>query len=162
MGMVAYLRPATSEEVAALAADPDLLASFMFEGEGGTIDFDKAWHALHFMLTGNSGRTDSPASILATDDEHLLGTDEFGLGGYWLILPQQVKAFATELAGITDDDLAGRFDPTAMVDQHVYLSDMFAEEGSDALPYIMQGIPALRELTLKAGDEDAYIVGSLM
>jgi hypothetical protein len=98
MSMIAYIRAASQEEVATLAADPARLDAIMFKSDGKTIDFDKAWHALHFMLTGDSGRTDHPASILLTDDDHLHGADEMGFGGYWLIAPDQVKAFAGQLA----------------------------------------------------------------
>ncbi|WP_252492921.1 DUF1877 family protein, partial [Escherichia coli] len=83
MGMVVYLYRATADEVAGLAAAPDMVHETIFAEDAGErlVDFDKAWHALHFMLTGDAGSTDHPLSILVGTDEELIGTDEHGFGG---------------------------------------------------------------------------------
>ena len=161
--MVAYLRRATPETVSALATGSLKPQTVMFDGpEDGLIDCDKAWHALHFMLTGDPGHSDHPMSVLVRDDAYLIGADEVGLGGYWLIEPAQVQRLHAELDGLTDEAIARRYDPVAMAAEHVYLSDMFEEEGGAALPYVMQGVPKLRAVSRAAADAGDYIIGMLI
>ena len=161
MSMVNYLRRATADEVAGLSADPSQLSELVFSEahEDRVIDFDRAWHALHFLLTGYSGWSEHPLNMLVTDDAHLIGTNEHGFGGYWLIDPAGVRTFADALAEISDDDLASRYDPAAMTAEYIYMSDVFEEEGSEALPYIMQGVPDLRNFARAAADDGNYVIG---
>ena len=165
MSMIVYLREATPTDVARLASEPDELDDFMFavqpEG-GGPVDFDKAWHALHFMLTGGSGYSDSPLSVLTTTDDRLIGADEFGFGGYWLIEADRVRALASELAAISDEQLASRYDPQAMLREHIYIGEVFADEGNDALPYLMQGVGEFRKLAARAAGAGNSIIGCMV
>ncbi|QDX26268.1 DUF1877 family protein [Sphingomonas suaedae] len=163
MSMVVYLRRATADEVAHLAANPDAVHEMVFSesADGRLVDFDKAWHALHFMLTGDAGKTGHPLSVLVATDEELIGTDENGFGGYWQFDPARVSAFADALAAVSDDELAQRYDPATMVREYVYLADVFEEEGEEALPYVMQGVPALRRFADEAVRDNNYVIGIL-
>jgi len=161
MGMVIYLYRATAGEVESFAADADAVGETIFDNgvRDRVIDFDKAWHALHFMLTGDAGRSAHPLTMLVTDDAHMLGTDERGFGGYWLIEPSAVRAFADALAAISDEALAARYDPAAMVANDLYMSDYFEHEGSEGLSYIMQWVPNLRSFSRAAADAGDYVIG---
>ncbi|MEN3747149.1 YfbM family protein [Sphingomonas sp. HF-S3] len=163
MGMVVYLRRLTAEQLKGIQENPEDLERFVFSGEDGTevIDFDKAWHALHFMMTGNAGMTSHPLSVLVADDRNMIGTDELGLGGYWLLDPQRVDQFARTLEQLSDDDLIKTFDPTRMVADNVYLSEFFVEEAEEALPYIMQGVPRFRAFAEAASRDGDHVIGIL-
>ncbi|PKP93684.1 MAG: DUF1877 domain-containing protein [Alphaproteobacteria bacterium HGW-Alphaproteobacteria-16] len=163
MSMVVYLRRATADEVANLVANPGAVHETIFSesADGRLVDFDKAWHALHFMLTGDAGKTEHPLSVLVATDEDLIGTDENGFGGYWQFDPVRIRAFADALAAISDDELAQRYNPAAMVTEYVYLADLFEEEGEEALSYVMQGVPALRRFADEAVRDNNYVLGIL-
>ena len=163
MGMVVYLRRASADEVARLDQEPGSIDEVLFS-EGSSdrlIDFDKAWHALHFMLTGESGVAAHPLNLLVASEEELRGADEMGFGGYWLAEPGDVHRFAASLSELSDEAIASKYDPAAMSTEHVYLSDVFEEEGAEALPYILQGLPRLRALAAKASHNNDYIIGAL-
>lgn len=154
MGMVIHLRRASPADVARLTADPTLWESFAFEqGDEGVdlIEFDKAWHALHFMLVGAAGNTGDPLGIIVEDSD-MFGTDEHGFGGFSVVHPEQIKAFNVALQTISDVELERRYDPAAMVREDVYLADFFADEGAEALEYVMQGVPALRRFAASAAE----------
>ena len=163
MGMVAYLCRASADEVGAVRNNPDSVDDFIFDDAraGRCVDFDKAWHALHFMLTGEAGSTDHPLNLLVASDPELEGTDELGFGGYWLTEPDRVRRFSAALSEISDVDLAGRYDPAAMVAEDIYLSDVFEDEGLEALPYVLQGVAGLRRLAAEAAQGGDYIIGIL-
>lgn len=162
MGMVVYLYRATADEVENLAAAPDTVHEIIFDegNEDRLVHFDKAWHALHFMLTGDAGSTGHALDLIISGEE-LLGTDENGFGGYWLASPAKVRAFAEALAALSDGALAARYDPAAMDAEQVYLADVFEEEGDEALPYILQGVPALRKFAREAADGGNHVIGVL-
>ena len=146
MSMVIYLRRATAADIARLTDSPSDFERFAFEdGDQADhiIDFDKAWDALDFLLTGTPRTTDDPLAIIAADGE-LFGVDEHGFGGFSIISPDRMAAFARALEAVSDEQLAARYDPAAMEREDIYLADFFVEEGADALDYILQGVPALR------------------
>lgn len=158
MGMVIVLRRASAADIERLVANHDDWESFAFEEgdqEKDVVDFDKAWHALHFMLTGAAYNTDSALGIIVNDGE-TYGADEHGFGGFTIVSPEQMRAFDRALQQIGDAELASRFDSSAMAQNDIYLADAFTQEmREEALEYILQSLPALRELSAscaKAGD----------
>jgi len=161
MGMVVCLRGASAEDLAVLRSDPDAADGYLFSQDayeaGDVIDFDKAWHALHFMLTGQVEETDHPLSFLLKDPERL-GTDN-GYGGPWILSPERTAKFHAELEKLSDEQIIERYDPAAMVAADVYLADTFADEGEEAIEYIMQGVPALRALLNRCANSGSCIIG---
>ncbi|KQN36617.1 hypothetical protein ASG37_13600 [Sphingomonas sp. Leaf407] len=145
MGMVIYLRRAGDADLDRLVADPSVFETFVFD-EGvenlDLVDFDMGWHALHYLLTGSADDVGHPLGlIIAALPE--LGADENGEGGIGLIAPERMKAFADALDAQDDATIARRFDQKAMMKADVYLADTFV--GGDAIDYILQGLPALRQ-----------------
>jgi Domain of unknown function (DUF1877) len=144
MGMVIYLRRAGDADLDRLIADPSVFEDFVFEEAVENldlIDFDEAWHAVHYLLTGSADDLGHPLGIIIAALPEL-GADDHGEGGIGLIAPERMRAFADALDGLDDTALARRFDPRAMVKADVYQADTFV--GDDALDYVMQGVPALR------------------
>ena len=148
MGMVMYLRQASPSDIARVGDDPEAAVDFVFAEEGGAelVDFDKGWQALHYLLTGDPYSSDSPLDIIAGDAPQI-GDDSIERSPAWLITPDRMVAFATALAGTTDEEFASRYDLDDMVAKDIYIADAF--DGLDrveALQYILQGMPALRAL----------------
>jgi hypothetical protein len=73
MSMIAMFRLARGEEIERLLASPEAIEEFLEEdpdseeeGEdpGGSLDIDKAWHGLHFLLTGTAWEGTSPLDFI--------------------------------------------------------------------------------------------------
>ncbi|KZE11522.1 MULTISPECIES: YfbM family protein [Sphingomonas] len=146
MGMVIYLRRAGQSDLDRLIADPSVFEEFVFEEAVENldlVDFDKAWHAVHYLLTGSADDVGHPLGIIIAALPEL-GADENGEGGIGLISPPMMRAFADALDRLDDATLERRYDPPAMLRADVYLADVFVDEGAEALEYVMQGVPALR------------------
>jgi hypothetical protein len=150
MGMVMYLRRASLSDIAALRRNPAQVHEFAFEdgdAEADLIDFDKAWHALHFMLTGAEYDSDSPLGIIAGKAEEVGGEVE-GQDGFWIISSEDMQAFDTAFRQIDDAALSARYDNAAMLEHDIYLADAFTEDGAEfALEYILQNVPAFRRFS---------------
>lgn len=153
--MVIYLRRASAADVERIRANPTSLEHFVFEQGEHRIDligFDKAWHALHFMLTGQAYGRDHPLGIIA-DETPTEGTDENGFGGFSVIEPSRLAIFAEKLSEVTDEALAARFDPQAMLAADIYIADAFVEDDPvEAVEYILQGLPDLRQFVTSCSE----------
>jgi hypothetical protein len=61
-----------------------------------------------------------------------------------------MKRLAQALGALSDDELAGRYDPAAWRANDIYRGDMFVEHdeenSAETREYVMQGVPALRRL----------------
>ncbi len=166
--MVIYLRRASPADIARIGEDTDAAERFAFE-EGDPdrdlVDFDVAWHAVHFMLCGDSDDSSHPLGIIACRLPEL-GLDANGFGGFSVIAPEGMKEFADALAALDDDELASRYNPQAWMDHELYRGDMFvehdAEDPGETRAYVMQGVPALRRLAASCaanGDGAIRILG---
>ena len=146
MGMRLYLRRV--EDVPALwekVADPDEFYDFLNEPEAGDlVDLDKAWQAIHFLLTGSAWEGSGPLTFLLHAGSPI--GEDFGYGPTRLASPIEVRAFRDALAALDDSELQRRYDPAAMAAEDVYIADSLAEEGETGWQYVMQSIPALRSL----------------
>lgn len=144
-----YLRRATPAELDGFVREPARAEDFVFPEDGdnadaGLIEFDRAWQALHFMLTGNAYGSGHPLGIIA-DETPFIRTGDIGSFEFSIVTPERMAVFAAALREIDDEALAARYDPAAMMAADVYLADIFLDEGPDALDYVMQGVPALRK-----------------
>ncbi|MHC9417150.1 DUF1877 family protein [Sphingomonas citri] len=147
--MVIYLRRATPAEIERFSADPASAEPFFFPDAGGgddaaLIDFDKAWDALHFLFTEGKTSGDHPLGLIA-EKTPFLRTGPVGSFEFSIVTPERLAVFAAALAQVDDRTLRHRYDPAAMADAEVYLADDFLDDGPDALDYIMQSVPALRQ-----------------
>jgi hypothetical protein len=147
MSMILYMRRASE-------ADPESTASFFFaknaHADGDLIDFDKAWQAVHFTLSGSEYESEGPLGAMLSQGR-TVGID-LGYGQPWVITSDRMRAFSEALSTLADDDIRQRYDPAAMVANDIYIADAFAEEPDEGLNYLMQGIPALRRFANKCSE----------
>lgn len=79
------------------------------------LDLDKAWHGLHFLLTGTADGGDEPANHLLHGGEPLDDDGEVRALG-----ANEVRRFAEHLSAITPAELARRYDPERMTELDIY------------------------------------------
>lgn len=65
MSMVAVLRPASDEQLEELFARPEAIEELLDEPSSEEVDIDKAWHGLHYLLTGTAWEGAPPLNFLA-------------------------------------------------------------------------------------------------
>jgi hypothetical protein len=160
MGMVWVARLANDLEVARLRRNPDTICDFVNSAEayatGDTIDLEKHWHAIHFLLTGSSGATESPLSMILGNFEEV-GPD-YGYGPAWFAPRDVLQGFHAALSSLSQEDLAARYDPDAMVRAQVYIAHSLADEGEEGLKFLLEDIERLRAFAAKgaAGSMNAF------
>jgi hypothetical protein len=99
------------------------------------VDLDKAWHGIHFLLTGSVEPNDSLASKVIMGGENI-GPDR-GYGPAQLLKPAEVKAIADLLEHTTPEMLRERFRPKEMTQSGVYPAVIWERDGDEALEYVL-------------------------
>ena len=87
-------------------------------GQTPSVHLEKAWHGLHFLLTGSAGESGVPLGFLLEGGQEV-GEDD-GYGAPRLFQPGDVEQINAALAQISDDELWGRFDPELMEAESIY------------------------------------------
>lgn len=85
-----------------------------------SVHLEKAWHGLHYLLTGSASEGDLPLAFLLQGGEEI-GEDD-GYGPPRLFSHEQVRELDAALSPISDDELWNRFDPAQMSAEGVYPS----------------------------------------
>ena len=155
MGMAACFIAIDKDAVMSFRANPDSLEEFLndqFESEEPTniVDVDKAWHCIHFMLTGQADGGDEPLSWAILGGEETGG--DAGYGPARILTPDQVRTLSSALASIDKVAFSSRYDPLAMKRADVYLSEMCVRDGDEALVYIVDNYLALTDFYRDAAE----------
>lgn len=127
MGMYCELHALPSAAAAELG-EPGRLQSILGLGHesGGeqpagsparSVDLQKSWHGLNYLLTGGVGGDPLPLGFLINGEP--IGED-LGYGPALLHPPEVVHEMHAALAGVSDDDFWRRFDPAAMEREGIY------------------------------------------
>jgi hypothetical protein len=95
---------------------------------------DRAWHAIHFLLTGTADGGPDPECLLLNGGRELVGWELGNPPNRWLS-PDEVSRFAACLSGITAETLKRRWNLPAMVAAEVYGADLWDDDGS-GLAYV--------------------------
>jgi len=161
MGMVGYLVALPESKLAELRANEDLVEEFLFPDDGdsepeNSIDIDKAWHGIHFLLTGEAEGGPEPLSLAVIGGEEF-GPD-LGYGPPSFLTPAEVKAIAEALKPLGRTELAARFDPQEMERKEIYPEVIWTRDGDDALDYVIENYEVLRDMYLEAAARGDAII----
>jgi Domain of unknown function (DUF1877) len=161
--MVMCLRLASPDDVDRLVGSPDDVFDFVNSDEayqsGTSLDFDKEWHAVHFLLTKSGGATDDALSLLIGNHPEV-GPDH-GYGPAWLAPAEKLAAFHDALAVISNEALAAAYDSAAMVAEDVYIADTLHEEGEESVGFLLEHVDKLRTFSARGKATGSAMFGLL-
>lgn len=128
-------RPSPVDSVVALEMAAD---------EGIATDLDKAWHGIHYLLTGDGSEGESPASFLVSGGTYV-GDVDVGYGPARAFTSGQTREALALLNQISDDELRRRFNPADMLAKQIYPEIWDRDPGKqDTLGYLMEYVRILR------------------
>jgi|SRR5262252_1891017 len=167
MSVIVYFRRLPNRDLERLLAEPELARGYLYfgdqtEDEEGfgpfvELDTDKAWHGIHFLLTGSAGGDDRPECFICTGGRRV-GDDDLPARGF---ASSEVKQIAEMLATADEAKLRSRFDPHVMTMDDVYPSDIWKgwSPEDDALGYLIDYYTKLRKFIMDAAQaDDALLV----
>ena len=115
------------------------------EDEGIDTDLDKAWHGIHFLLTGAGWAGEPPIDFLVAGGQ-AVGAEDLGYGPGRVFSSADVRRIHAVVAAISDEELTRRYSPAAMEEADIYprIWDRPPEAG-DAREYVLSYVTTLRE-----------------
>jgi len=125
----------SSADASTFQKDASKLMAFLSQtNHEGALDIDKAWHGIHYLLTGSANATRGPASLAILGGKEI-GVD-LGYGPARLLSPSQVKEVAALLKQETVEKLRGRYAPKSMKKLEIY-PDIWVRDGNEARDYLL-------------------------
>jgi len=159
MGMRAGLAAITASKLDTLQDNPDGLSEIVFAAAtsrgAGTIDLDKNWHALHYLLTGAAWGGDPPLGLAILGGKDI--GEDMGYGPARFVTPAQVVDVADALSTLTEDELTRRCDSTDMAAKRIYPT-VWENATAEEFSYLVQSLRPLQQFYAKAAkDGDAVL-----
>jgi hypothetical protein len=145
LGWLLRLTPITITEVDPESGDD---AAYPPPDPDRSIDIEKAWHGLHFLLTGTADEGEEPACYLLRGGEDL---DDEGL--IRALRPGQVRRFSQYLSTLGADELARRYDPERMTALEIYPDAIWRRKAApdeSPLEWLIAGFDEVRQFVDKA------------
>lgn len=147
MGIAVCFAAVAPDMLARLRAAPDEIEGYLMPDDDeddeppNSTDVDKAWHGIHYLLTGSAweGREPFRWAIMGATD---IGPD-LGMGSARCLTPEQVIRLSAALDSLTTDELSARFDPQDMQDKGIYPDVIWVRDGEDALDYLLGNLTHL-------------------
>jgi hypothetical protein len=124
-----------------------------------SVDLDKAWHGIHYLLTGSAEPNDTIASKVIFGGESI-GRDA-GYGPAQLLKPDEVKAIAQLLDATPPEVLQKRFKPEEMTRAKVYPSVIWVRDGDEALKYLLDNYKNLVAFYKRAAERGQAVIFAL-
>ena len=124
MSMIGNLRKIEDAELARLLARPDEIGRYLY-GEPDhyqnrrDIDLDKAWHGIHFVLTGSAWGGEPPLNFLVSGGTEV-GEVDVGYGPARAFTSVEVRQIHEALARIPPEEFVRRINLSALADAGIY------------------------------------------
>lgn len=120
------------------------------DGEGIDTDLDKAWHGIHFLLTGTAWAGEPPLDFLVEGGQ-TVGAEDLGYGPGRVFSAAEVRGIHAAVAAISDEELARRYSPAALKEADIYPDIWDRDPGADdAREYVLSYVTTLREFLANA------------
>jgi hypothetical protein len=138
MSMTGNFMAIPAETLNSLIGDPSVILEVIYPDEGQArrsnhLDVDKAWHGIHYLLTGEAWGGEAPLATAVLGGTEI--GENFGYGPTRYLAPDEVKTVAAALDSIPSGELAKRFSPEMLQTAEIYPHGPWADE---ALGYLLR------------------------
>jgi hypothetical protein len=146
MGMAQCFVAVSTETLRELRKHPETIDAYLHPDDGDSeppnyLDVDKAWHGIHYLLTGTAFEGSGPGALAVFG-----GTEfgpEVGYGPARFLEPEQVRQVSDHLSTLPLERLKSAFDPRDMAAKEIYPEVIWLRDGSEALEYLLENYQQL-------------------
>jgi hypothetical protein len=143
------------------AFDEESFVEWLETRDGDSFDVDKAWHAVHFTLTGDAWSTDGPLGQVVLGGEPF--GEDIGYGPARWMPPDAVAAIAERLTALRPEEFEQRLDFAALAANDIYPSIWDRDPATDQLVEFVRGAyETLRDRYARAARAGQGFVISLL
>ncbi len=154
MSMVMSFLAVEEAQGVALMQDPAGIVDFLESASGPSLYIDKAWHGIHFLLSGEAWGDDLPLGFIVGGE--YIGEEDVGYGPARFLSSAQVAQIADALAPISRADLMGRWDARAVRDADIYAVNADDYDGEEE--YLGGYYEAVKDFVKTAADAQQSLI----
>lgn len=150
MSMIGNLRAANDDTINKLLGEPAGIHDFLYTEDAeaaDTIDLDKAWHTIHFILTDSAWEGDFPHGFLVSTGTPI-GEEDVGYGPARAFLSHEVKVIRSTLDTLSEEQFRARFSVEKMKKADIYPSFGHSSD-EEEIPYFLEYFLTLKEFVAK-------------
>lgn len=158
MSMICNFLAVTEAELKSYLDNSDLLMDRINDIDPDNpnwMDIDKAWQAIHYILTNDPWEGNPPESLVILDGIEIGDDMGYGPGNY--ITPSQVKTSAELLKKLDVLKIKSEYDPDTYEELGIYPS-IWQEEKMEALEYVLSFLEPLTQFYTRAAKENLAII----
>lgn len=122
-------------------------------------EVDKAWHGIHFLLTGSDWEGSGPLAFILHGGREL--KHELGYGSPHGFNSAEVKEIAQALAGLDLKALYDKADPAEFTRLEIYPTIYNSEPKEECIGYVIDYLKDLREFVQKTAAADRALIAYL-
>lgn len=168
MSMILYLTTASDATIAELSRNPDRIEDWLYGDQSDEapasddkiqLDLDKAWHAVHFLLTGNAEGGSGPEAFLL-EGGLTIGDVDVGYGPARAFSAAEVKAISKRLGQMSPEAMRQKFDHAALEAADIYPTIWDRREPRD-VDYVVENYDSLLQHLKTAASKDVGLIVSL-
>jgi hypothetical protein len=158
MSMIGNFRALPDEELQALFANPSRVEQLLYEsffgggsnGKADELDVDKAWHGLHFLITGSAWEGPFPLNFMVAGGEEV--GDDLGYGPARGLTSADVQTIDAALQALAPDELGQRFDAERMTELQIY-PDGWSHDPDGEREYLLDFYRDLRAFVRRTAEQ---------
>lgn len=165
MSMIGNFALASELDIEGLLRRPAGIGPFLDRLDAGPsgdhLDVDKAWHFLHYALTGEAWEGSFPLNFILLGGTEV-GDEDMGYGPARALRPGELRAVSEALAPLSSEELVRRIDPAQMDALEIYPStghwaEMLAPDEDD-LEYFTGAFDELKRLVTRGAHEGKGLI----
>ena len=122
MSMIGNFLAVSEEQARALRANPSDISDYLYSDDvqesPSLLDVDKAWHGVHFLLTGSTWEGEVPLCWVVLGGEAI--GEDIGYGPARFVSVEEVRQINNAISGIDASILSTRYDPDALNKAEIY------------------------------------------
>ena len=156
--MIMYLLRISKQELESYIDKPDLFLENRVD-DAYSMDIDKAWGGILYLLTGKAFVSGSPEDEVDSLNRIFFSAQFFdedmdvGYGPAHYLTPEQVAGIHRKIASLTEADLKARYDPEAMnEEEELYPSLDWNEEDFEYLYFHFQALQSFFATAASRGE----------
>ena len=158
MGMIIYLLRISKQELESYIDKPELFLENRVD-DAYSMDIDKAWGSILYLLTGKAFASGSPEDEVDSLNRIFFSAQFFdedmdvGYGPAHYLTPEQVAGINHKIASLTEADLKSHYDPEAMnKEEKLYPSLDWNEKIFDYLYFHFQALQSFFATAASRGE----------
>jgi len=158
MGMIGNLRPASDSEIEQLLVRPADVTRFLYGADADgreRVVLDKAWHAIHYVLTGSRLGGAEPLNFLVSEGTPV-GEVDVGYGPARVLTSAQVRALAEALAALTPEEVARRVNLQKFDEEVIYPGNW--QSNGFGVDYVVSSYQQMHNLIVRLADQGLGLV----